>query len=67
MSAFTCALALLIGRSDTSDNEAAPAKAPAPIVKKPAKGKWEGEDEDDDTPVVRRPSTDIAHSHGRLE
>jgi len=42
------------GESDASTKvqaKAAPTKAATPAVKKPPKTKWEGEDEDDDTPV----------------
>ena len=41
--------------TDASEDEAA-ATPSAPVPKKPVKSKWEGEDEEDDEPVVRASS-----------
>lgn len=42
--------------SDDDVPKAAAAPA-APVPKKPVRSKWEGEDEEDDGPVVRSPHT----------
>lgn len=41
--------------TEASDNDtpATKGKVAAPAPKKPVKSKWEGEDEEDDAPVVR--------------
>ena len=48
------AVSLTIARSvEASDDDVPKAASSAPIPKKPVKSKWEGEDEEDDGPVVR--------------
>ena len=55
-------VSLTIARSvEASDDDVPKAASSATIPKKPVKSKWEGEDEEDDGPVVR--VTKMIHSH----
>ena len=53
-------LRLMLERTTDASEDETPAAPSAPVLKKPVKSKWEGEDEEDDGPVVRAPCVCIS-------